>query len=138
LHDEINTLQLELGQLEERNAILNKDNAKLLQRWLDTKQAEANQVNEANDFYEEMRSQKQAVVNWRDGPPDPAAMAGAAALQDALDDETMHAPLSGMPSAGSLANGSGKAEHPSAMAGTMMGDGMRSQNPKAVGLTPNG
>ena len=34
LHDEISTLQLELGQVEERNGILQKDNAKLLQRWL--------------------------------------------------------------------------------------------------------
>jgi autophagy-related protein 16 len=67
LHDEINTLQLELGQIEERNATLSKDNAKLLQRWLDAKQAEANKVNEANDFYEDMRSRHQSVLNWRDG-----------------------------------------------------------------------
>lgn len=67
LHDEINTLQLELGQIEERNQILIKDNAKLLQRWLDDKQAQANKMNEANDFYEDMRSRHQAVINWRDG-----------------------------------------------------------------------
>jgi len=67
LHDEINTLQLELGQIEERNQILTKDNAKLLQRWLDDKQAQANKLNEANDFYEDMRSRHQAVINWRDG-----------------------------------------------------------------------
>jgi autophagy-related protein 16-1 len=67
LHDEINTLQLELGQIEERNQILTKDNAKLLQRWLDDKQAQANKMNEANDFYEDMRSRHEAVINWRDG-----------------------------------------------------------------------
>jgi autophagy-related protein 16 len=67
LHDEINTLQLELGQIEERNTTLTKDNAKLLQRWLDAKQAEANKMNEANDFYEDMRSRHQDVLNWRDG-----------------------------------------------------------------------
>ncbi|KLO13955.1 ATG16-domain-containing protein [Schizopora paradoxa] len=67
LHDEINTLQLELGQLEERNGILSKDNAKLLQRWLDAKQSEANRLNEANDFYEDMKSRHQAVLSWRDG-----------------------------------------------------------------------
>ncbi|KIK71249.1 hypothetical protein GYMLUDRAFT_235596 [Collybiopsis luxurians FD-317 M1] len=67
LHDEISTLQLELGQIEERNATLIKDNAKLLQRWLDAKQAEANKMNEANEFYEDMRSKHQAVINWRDG-----------------------------------------------------------------------
>ncbi|KAG1715650.1 hypothetical protein ID866_1532 [Astraeus odoratus] len=65
LHDEINTLQLELSQIEERNQILAKDNAKLLQRWLDDKQAQANKMNEANDFYEDMRSRHQAVVSWQ-------------------------------------------------------------------------
>ena len=58
LHDEINTLQLELGQIEERNAILVKDNAKLLQRWLDAKQEEVNKMNEANEFYRDMRSKQ--------------------------------------------------------------------------------
>ncbi|KAK2461751.1 hypothetical protein APHAL10511_006214 [Amanita phalloides] len=67
LHDEISTLQLELGQIEERNTIMQKDNAKLLQRWLDTKQAEANKMNDANEFYETMRSRQQAVINWRNG-----------------------------------------------------------------------
>jgi autophagy-related protein 16-1 len=65
LHDEINTLQLELGQIEERNQTLGRDNAKLLQRWLDAKQAEANKMNEANEFYENMRSQRETVLNWR-------------------------------------------------------------------------
>lgn len=60
LHDEISTLQLELGQIEERNQNLQKDNAKLLQRWLDAKQVEANKMNEANAFYEDMRSRHQA------------------------------------------------------------------------------
>lgn len=65
LHDEINTLQLELGQIEERNQTLVKDNAKLLQRWLDDKQSQANKMNEANDFYEDMRSRHQAVLSWQ-------------------------------------------------------------------------
>ncbi|KAH0838480.1 ATG16-domain-containing protein [Lanmaoa asiatica] len=80
LHDEINTLQLELGQIEERNQTLTKDNAKLLQRWLDDKQVQANKMNEAMDFYEDMRSRHQAVVNWRgtDGPqaPPPGTASG--------------------------------------------------------------
>ena len=59
LHDEINTLQLELGQIEERNSMLVKDNAKLLQRWLDTKQEEVNKMNEANEFYQDMRSKRE-------------------------------------------------------------------------------
>ena len=63
LHDEINTLQLELGQIEERNQILTKDNAKLLQRWLDAKQAEVNRMNEANEFYEDMQSRRQQSMS---------------------------------------------------------------------------
>nr|GAT47905.1 predicted protein [Mycena chlorophos] len=70
LHDEISTLQLELGQIEDRNQSLSKDNAKLLQRWLDSKQLEANKMNEANEFYENMRSRHQTVLTWRDGSVD--------------------------------------------------------------------
>lgn len=65
LHDEINTLQLELGQIEERNKTLTSDNAKLLQRWLDAKQAEANKINDENDLYEDVRSRNENVLNWR-------------------------------------------------------------------------
>ncbi|KAI6136814.1 ATG16-domain-containing protein [Pisolithus sp. B1] len=78
LHDEINTLQLELGQIEERNQVLVKDNAKLLQRWLDDKQAQANRMNEANDFYEDMRSRHQAVINWQGEAQPQNAPAGTA------------------------------------------------------------
>ncbi len=60
LHDEINTLQLELTQIEERNLTLQKDNAKLLERWLDAKQAEANKLNQANEYYEDMRTRRHA------------------------------------------------------------------------------
>lgn len=67
LHDEISTSLLELSQVEERNQTLAKDNAKLLQRWLDAKQAEANRMNEANQFYENMRSRHDTVLTWRDG-----------------------------------------------------------------------
>jgi len=66
LHDEISTALLELGQVEERNQNLAKDNAKLLQRWLDAKQVEANRMNEANEFYETMRSRRDTVLSWRD------------------------------------------------------------------------
>ena len=68
LHDEINTLQLELGQIDERNAILVKDNAKLLQRWLDAKQEEVNKMNEANEFYQGMRSKQDQVVTESTSP----------------------------------------------------------------------
>ena len=68
LHDEINTLQLELGQIEERNAILVKDNAKLLQRWLDAKQEEVNKMNEVNEFYQDMRTKQDRVVTESASP----------------------------------------------------------------------
>jgi autophagy-related protein 16 len=71
LHDEISTALLELGQVEDRNQNLAKDNAKLLQRWLDAKQAEANRVNEANEFYETMRSRRDTVLSWRDDSETP-------------------------------------------------------------------
>jgi autophagy-related protein 16 len=41
---------------------LTRDNAKLLQRWLDAKQVEANKMNEANEFYEDMRTKHQAAA----------------------------------------------------------------------------
>jgi autophagy-related protein 16 len=71
LHDEISTALLELGQVEDRNQNLAKDNAKLLQRWLDAKQAEANRVNEANEFYETMRSRRDTVLSWRNDSETP-------------------------------------------------------------------
>ncbi|KAF9243918.1 ATG16-domain-containing protein [Melanogaster broomeanus] len=63
-------------QIEERNQILTKDNAKLLQRWLDDKQTQANRMNEAMDFYEDMRSRHQAVINWRGGDGAPGSGSG--------------------------------------------------------------
>ena len=113
LHDEISTLQLELGQIEERNQNLTRDNAKLLQRWLDAKQAEVNRMNEANDFYEDLRTRHQASGNW----PEAAASSG---------DHTDVQATSG--------NGSVNGEE--AAAGTK--DGTRFQQEKGVNLTPNG
>jgi len=52
LTDELATLQLEVGQLEQRNADLQVDNQNILQRWLDKLNEEATQVNEANAFIE--------------------------------------------------------------------------------------
>ncbi|KAF7789884.1 hypothetical protein EIP86_000832 [Pleurotus ostreatoroseus] len=117
LHDEINTLQLELGQIEERNQTLAKDNAKLLQRWLDAKQAEVNKMNEANDFYEDMQSQRQAVMNWR---------------QDSTASE------SGAEAQTSQGSGSGNGEVQRNSGSTMMKDGTPSRTEKDLSLTPNG
>lgn len=35
-------------------------------------------MNEANEFYESIRSKQQAVLNWRDGPPSSSHDEGAA------------------------------------------------------------
>ncbi|TFK40953.1 ATG16-domain-containing protein [Crucibulum laeve] len=113
LHDEISTLQLELGQIEERNQTLTKDNAKLLQRWIDAKQAEANKMNEANEFYENMRSRHQAVLSWRDGPGEPGAPSGPS-------------------------NVSGNGEGNGDIRSTTTKDGTPSPATKTGDLTPNG
>jgi len=56
LHDEIQALELELNQVNERNTELKKDNASLLSRWLDKMHDEAERMNSANDFYEDMKN----------------------------------------------------------------------------------
>ena len=118
LHDEISTALLELGQVEDRNQTLTKDNAKLLQRWLDAKQVEANRMNEANEFYEDMRSRHDTVLSWREGSGPDAV--GSAPISDS------NFPLSGK----------GSGDH-QAM-GMMTKNGLLSPMSKAVNLTPNG
>ena len=116
LHDEISTLQLELGQIEERNQNLTRDNAKLLQRWLDAKQTEVNRMNEANEFYEDMRTRHQTVANSREA-------------QEATANPGDHADAQG-------SSGNGSVNGEEVTAGTK--DGTRFQQEKAVNLTPNG
>lgn len=95
-------MQLELGQIEERNQTLTKDNAKLLQRWLDAKQAEANKMNEANEFYENMRSRHQTVLTWRDGSDangaDSASQSSVSGNGDAEEEEQPTRRKDGTPS----------------------------------------
>ncbi|KAF5377683.1 hypothetical protein D9615_005215 [Tricholomella constricta] len=121
LHDEISTLQLELGQIDERNATLTKDNAKLLQRWLDAKQAEANKMNEANQFYENMRSKHQAVLSWRDGD------SGESRSRNGLE--------TGSNTSTSV---SGKGDTSDASHSNPPKDGIPSLTPNPLELTPNG
>lgn len=117
LHDEIITFQLELSQIDERNQTLTKDNAKLLQRWLDAKQAEVNKMNEANDFYENMKSRKETVAA-RKPPSTVDEEAGPkSVLQDGL-------------------SGNGEAKRNSGSSTTK--DGIPSHAEKDVTLTPNG
>jgi len=118
LHDEISTLQLELGQIEERNQTLTKDNAKLLQRWLDAKQAEVNKMNEVNEFYENMKSRKENEANSRKSP---ITSDGNTDIQSLLQEQE---------------SGNGEARRNSGS--TTMTDGTPSHTEKNVTLTPNG
>ncbi|KAF8307513.1 ATG16-domain-containing protein [Clavulina sp. PMI_390] len=61
LHDEIQSLNLELNQVTIRNEALKVDNASLLQRWIDHQNDAAAKMNSANSFYEDMRKK-----GWND------------------------------------------------------------------------
>ena len=104
-----------MTQIEDRNQILTKDNAKLLQRWLDTKQAEVNKMNEANEFYEDMRSRKQQVMDWRQG---------------SVTDDGSDAP----PPSEQSGNGESRKSEGS----TTTRDGMPSRTEMDLNMTPNG
>lgn len=125
MHDEINTALLELGQLEERNQGLQKDNAKLLQRWLDAKQVEANRMNEANEFYENMRTRRDHVSSWRDGG---SQNGDSNALAEAVGTS-----ISGRPT-----SGSGKGIANLEVQTATMKNGPLSPVLKKVDQTPNG
>jgi autophagy-related protein 16-1 len=121
---------LELGQIEERSATLQKDNAKLLQRWLDAKQAEANKMNEANNFYEDMRSKHQNVLDWRDGSQQGDAKSSVSNSNNSAD-----AQAPSVPQADSV-SGNGEANEEGTTASTK--GGMPSPTKDSVDLTPNG
>ena len=122
LHDEINTLQLELGQIEERNGILTKDNAKLLQRWLDAKQMEVNKMNQANEFYEDMQSKRQAL----------SRKAASSSNSGGNTEENADGKSS------TQGSESGNGEEKRASGPQTKKDGIPSPGQKAVNLTPNG
>lgn len=108
--------------IEERNQTLTKDNAKLLQRWLDAKQTEANRVNEANEFYEDMQSRRQAM-NRKTGS---SSNSGGNAEENADGRSASHG------------SESGNGEEKRASGPQMRKDGTPSPGQKAVNLTPNG
>jgi phosphoglycerate-specific signal transduction histidine kinase len=58
LQDELSALSLELNQVEIRNDNLKRDNASLLQRWLDRMNDEAEKMNEGNRFLQEVEQRK--------------------------------------------------------------------------------
>lgn len=74
LQDELATLSLELSQIEARNEDLRKDNASLLQRWLDRMNEEADKMNEGTIWLEEVRKRKEGSA-----PPELKATAAGTA-----------------------------------------------------------
>jgi hypothetical protein len=58
LQDELSALSLELNQVELRNDDLKRDNASLLQRWLDRMNDEAEKMNEGNRFLQEVEHKR--------------------------------------------------------------------------------
>ena len=79
LQDELATLSLELSQIEARNQDLKKDNASLLQRWLDRMNEEAGKMNEGTIWLEEVRKRRESSTQ----PEGKAAAAGTAAASQA-------------------------------------------------------
>lgn len=78
LQDEMATLTLELSQAEARNEDLKRDNASLLQRWLDRMNTEAERMNDGNQFLRDIDRRRETTS--------PGADPADSALQDALAD----------------------------------------------------
>ncbi|CAE6463628.1 unnamed protein product [Rhizoctonia solani] len=108
LIDEAQTHQLELSQIEQRNEELKKDNAGLLQRWLDHMNEAASKMNHANAFYSELRT-----VGWESQPNSTAT---SELGDDIVDVTTEHL------------SASGKDER----------NGVPSSSPNVLQLNPNG
>ncbi|KAG9128110.1 hypothetical protein FRC07_004726 [Ceratobasidium sp. 392] len=108
LIDDAQTHQLEISQVEARNEELKKDNAGLLQRWLDHMNEAANKMNHANTFYTELRT-----AGW-------TSQAGSTATSE-LDDDIVDVN-------GDQLSASGKEER----------NGVPSNAPNMLQLNPNG
>jgi len=93
LHDEIQSLNLELNQVTGRNEALKVDNATLLQRWLDRVDEEAQKMNSANTFYEDMRSRGwKSTLTGKDSSSSKGG-AGSSINGDGLNNEHDESPF---------------------------------------------
>ena len=79
-------------------------------------------MNEANEFYQDMRTRHEAVLNWRDG--------SEATSNTGENADTRSVSRRSSVSGNGSANGEGR--------GPAGKDGSRSQPEKGVSLTPNG
>lgn len=125
LSDEVNMLNLEYTTMEEQKEELRKDNATLLQRWIDRMNTEADKMNDANAFYEDMRTR------WHQPTP------GDEASNGRLRTRASHDSLA---STGSLVSDSGNGSRPNQ--GTSPSKGGLGADPKlpkaGLLLTPDG
>ena len=97
---------------------MTKDNAKLLQRWLDAKQAEVNKMNAANEFYEDMQSRRQATT--LNSNPSSSSEDRSADVQSLSESE------------------SGNGEDGTESGSATTRDGIQSPEETSVNQTPNG
>jgi len=122
LHDDVTMLNLEYTTMEEQKEELRKDNATLLQRWIDRMNSEVEKMNDANAFYEDMQTRwhtKEEPSNGR------------------LRTQTSHDSLA---STGSFVSNSGNGSRPNQGTSPAMGGlGADPKLPKAgLLLSPNG
>jgi len=124
LNDELTMLNLEYTTMEEQKEELRRDNATLLQRWIDRMNTEVDQMNDANAFYEDMRTR------WHQTTP------GDDASNGRLRTRASHDSLA---STGSLVSDSGNGSRPNqGTSPTKGGQGADPKLPKAgLLLTPN-
>jgi autophagy-related protein 16-1 len=120
-------LNLEYTTMEEQKEELRKDNATLLQRWIDRMNAEADKMNDANVFYEDMQTR------WH-----PTTQGGGdEAPYGRLRTQASHDSLA---STGSLVSNSGNGSRPNQ--GTSPATGGLGADPKLpkarLLLSPNG
>lgn len=125
LNDEVNMLNLEYTTMEEQKEELRKDNATLLQRWIDRMNSEVDKMNNANAFYEDMQTR------WHQSTP------GDDASNGRLRTRASHDSLA---STGSLVSNSGNGSRPNQ--GTSPAKGGLGADPKlpkaGLLLSPNG
>ncbi|KAG0293148.1 hypothetical protein BGZ98_002307 [Dissophora globulifera] len=69
IQDELTTLQLEMGKLDERQRDLERENAQLLQRWLKKMNEEAERMNAANVFLENEQQEVSSLAPHPQSPP---------------------------------------------------------------------
>ncbi|KAF8969538.1 hypothetical protein BGZ46_010659 [Entomortierella lignicola] len=77
IQDELQTLQLEMGKMDEKQRELEKENSQLLQRWLKMKNEEADRMNAANVFLENEQDTASLSQHPAQSPPSTRSLRSA-------------------------------------------------------------